>query len=243
MKFILGKKIEMSQIFRDNGEVVPVTLVQAGPCVVTQVKDKDRDGYIAVQVGYGKSRNVKKPQKGHNKGLGEFSYSKEFRYDRKKEEVPENLKVGQKITVATFEAGDIINVIGTSKGKGFQGVVRRHGFHGSPATHGHKDQLRMPGSIGATGPAKVFKGKKMPGRMGGGQITVQNLEIAQVNEDSNILAIKGAVPGPRNGFLIISGKGELVIAEAKAADDAKKEEVAPEKQPEAKKEEPKKEDK
>jgi len=154
MKFILGKKLEMSQIFKDDGTVVPVTKVKAGPCQVTQVRNKDKDGYIAFQVGFGEKKKLNKPESGHLKKLGNYRYLIEFREDEKAE-----LKKGDKITTAVFEIGDKVKVTGVSKGKGFQGVVRRHGFHGSPASHGHKDQLRMPGSIGATDPARVFPGK------------------------------------------------------------------------------------
>ncbi|NQU77498.1 50S ribosomal protein L3 [Candidatus Falkowbacteria bacterium] len=206
MKFILGKKLEMSQIFKDDGTVVPVTKVKAGPCQVTQVRNKDKDGYIAFQVGFGEKKKLNKPESGHLKKLGNYRYLIEFREDEKAE-----LKKGDKITTAVFEIGDKVKVTGVSKGKGFQGVVRRHGFHGSPASHGHKDQLRMPGSIGATDPARVFPGKRMPGRMGGGQVTVTNLEIAKVEPENNLIYIKGAVPGARNSLLRIVGLGEMKL--------------------------------
>jgi len=241
MKYILGKKLEMSQVFKESGQVTPVTLVKAGPCVVTQVKKEDKDGYCGVQVGFESAKKVNKAQKGHFKGLDGFKHVREFRY-KKKEELPEDLKTGAKIDVSTFQPGDKIIVSGISKGKGFQGVVRRHGFHGSPASHGHKDQLRMPGSIGATGPAKVFKGKKMPGRMGGEQVTVHNLEVVEVDQANNVLAIKGAVPGPRNGLITIYGPGELVTSQDKevkvveekpAATEQKSKEDAPSTKPES----------
>ena len=209
MKFIIGKKLEMTQVWRD-GNVVAVTKVQAGPCVVTQVKNNEKDGYLAVQIGFGekKEKNIKKPQKGHlKKSKTNSRYLREFRTDVSEK----NLKIGDKIDVSTFDNGDEIQVIGTSKGKGFQGVVKRHGFKGSKKTHGNKDQLRMPGSIGATGPAHVFKGTKMGGRMGGDRVTVKNLEVVDIDIKNNILLVKGAVPGARNGLILVCGKGELKL--------------------------------
>ncbi|TSC95664.1 MAG: large subunit ribosomal protein L3 [Parcubacteria group bacterium Athens1014_10] len=197
MKFILGKKIEMTQRFRENGEVVPLTLVKAGPCVIVQVKTKDKDGYQSVQIGFGEKKKINKALKGHLSDLGNFQYLKEFEVDNSE------FKKGDKIDVSTFQPGDKVIVSGTSKGKGFQGVVKRHGFHGSPKTHGHKDQLRMPGSIGSTGPQRVFKGVRMGGRMGGDRVTIKNLEIIEVLPEENIILLKGAVPGARNSLLEI----------------------------------------
>jgi len=208
MKFILAEKKEMTQKFADDGTVIPVTKVVAGPCVVTQLKDNQKDSYTAVQLGFGSKKNLGKSLKGHLKDLGNFRYLREFKIS---DDENKKLAVGNKLTVNIFQPGDIVKVTGVSKGKGFQGVVKRHGFHGSPATHGHKDQLRMPGSIGATGPAHVFKGKKMPGQMGGNQVTVTNLEVVEVDSKNNEVFIKGAVPGPRNNLLLISGVGDLVI--------------------------------
>ena len=223
MKFILGKKIEMTQIWRGE-EVVAVTKVQAGPCPVVQIKTKEKDGYEAVQIGFGekKEKNIKKPQKNHFKKLGNFRHVREFRCDE-----PEKIvKVGDGLDVSTFAVGDIIKVTGTSKGKGFQGVVKRHGFSGSKKTHGNKDQLRMPGSIGSTGPAHVFKGTRMAGRMGGERVTVANLEVVEVDLENNVLFIKGAVPGVRNSLVLIQGQGELKPVELKAqVDENKVEEV------------------
>ena len=207
----------MTQKFAEDGTVIPVTKVTAGPCFVVQRKNAKTDGYSAIQVGFGSTKNISKPVKGHIKDLGNFQYLKEFRVS---EEQLEKLKVGDKITVNTFNPGDIVKVTGQSKGKGFQGVVRRWGFHGSLATHGHKDQLRMPGSIGATGPAHVFKGTRMGGHMGDDQVTVTNLEIVSVEPETNTIFIKGAVTGARNNLLMISGKGEIIIAE-----DVKKEDI------------------
>lgn len=215
MKFILGKKLDMTQVWQE-GKVQAVTRIQAGPCLVVQVKTSEKDGYQAIQVGFGKrnEKNIKKPQRGHMKDLGGFKYLREFRITRiaannNTDSHELDLKRGDKIDVSIFAAGDNVKVAGISKGKGFQGVVKRHGFHGAPKSHGTKDQLRMPGSIGATGPAHVFKGKKMPGQMGGDQVTVAGLEIVEVDKDNNILLIKGAVPGARNGLLLIQGEGEL----------------------------------
>ncbi len=219
MKFILGKKLEMTQVWQGE-KVVPVTKVAAGTCVITQVKSEASDGYKALQVGFGvrKEKNINKPQKGHTKGLGNFAKLKEFRFEA--EEI-NNIKRGDKIDINSFAEGDKIQVVAVSKGKGFQGVVRRHGFKGSKKTHGNKDQLRMPGSIGATGPAHVFKGTRMAGRMGNDQVTVTNLEVIKLDLENNIIYIKGAVPGARNGLVMVAGAGELKVisapnAEAKA---------------------------
>ena len=197
MKFILAKKLEMSQVFRPDGTVVPVTLVQAGPCLVTQVKSDDADGYTAIQLGFLPKKNQAKPQAGHLKELEPVSILREFRVD----EAPQ-FKRGDKVEATLFAPGDKVQVTVISKGKGFQGVVKRHHFHGHPASHGHKDQLRMPGSIGAGGVQHVFKGMRMAGRMGNEQVTVKNLEIVEVR-DGGILAVKGAVPGARNSILEI----------------------------------------
>jgi large subunit ribosomal protein L3 len=205
MKFILGKKMQMTQVWA-NDKVMAVTPVLAGPCTVTQVKTKATDTYEALQVAYGnrKEKNIKKPQLGHFKAAGvKPTKVREFRAEVK------DAKVGDVITVSTFEAGDTIDVTGTSKGKGFQGVVKRHHFAGGRKSHGNKDQLRMGGSIGCKGPAHVFKNTRMPGRMGNERVTVKNLEIVKVDEENNILFIKGAVPGSINGFITIKGQGEL----------------------------------
>jgi large subunit ribosomal protein L3 len=197
MKFILAKKLEMSQVYADNGHVVPVTLVQAGPCVVTQVKGQEKDGYSAVQVGFLNAKRLNQPLEGHLKDLPKLRVLQEFRL----EEIGE-LKRGDIIEAAQFEKGETVDVTGVSKGRGFAGVVKRHGFKGGPASHGHKDQLRMPGSIGSGGVQKVFKGKKMAGHMGDSQVTVKNLQIVEIR-DGGVLAIKGAVPGARNSILKI----------------------------------------
>jgi len=233
MKFILGKKIGMSQLFDENGQVVPVTLIEAGPCWVSQIKTKEKDDYQSVQIGFEeiKERKVKKPQKGYFKKAGLTKY---FRYLR--EFKNGDLKVGDKIDVSIFSQGDIVKVSGISKGKGFQGVVKRHGFSGFPATHGTKHGLRAPGSIGSAFPERVFKGKKMAGRMGNERVTLQGLKVAQIDKENNLLAIKGAVPGRRGVLLEIVGIGEVK--------GVQEEEVAKEREREGKKkEEKKKEDK
>src|SRR3989344_5542647 len=187
MKFIIAKKLEMSQRFKEDGPVVPVTLLTAEPCQVTQVKNVDQDGYEAVQIGTEPDKHPNKPEAGHTKAAGQaFSVLKEFR-------VPSGaFKPGDVIDVGQFEPGDYVQVIGTSKGKGFQGVVNRHHFAGGPASHGHKDNLRMPGSIGAGGHQHVHLGQRMGGHMGDAQITVKNLEIVMVKPEANELWIKGA---------------------------------------------------
>lgn len=199
----------MTQVWRGD-DVVAVTRIQAGPCTVTQVKTLKKDGYTAVQLGFSerKEKNIPKAQKGHLKNLGNLRFLREFRVDN-----PE-VKRGDKIESNTFEVGDKIEVTGVSIGKGFQGVVKRHGFSGSKKTHGNKDQLRMPGSSGATGPAHVFKGMRMSGRMGGDQVTVKNLKVIEVDEVNNIISIKGALPGKRNSLVIIQGKGDLKVVAA-----------------------------
>lgn len=208
MKTILGEKLEMSQIFDKEGNVIPITLVKAIPNVVLQVKTKKKDGYEAIQVGFGtkQARNIKKPQKGHFKNLGNFRYTREFRMQfqvpSSKFQVP---NVGDKVDVSQFQEGDTVKVSGISKAKGFQGVVKRHGFHGAPATHGTKHAHREPGSIGATWPQRVIPGRRMAGRMGGERITTRNLKIAKVDAENNILAIKGAIPGRRGTLIEIRG--------------------------------------
>lgn len=208
MKFILGKKLAMSQIFRGD-EAIPVTVVKAGKCRIIQIRDSQKDGYQAVQIGFAEKNKQTKAVRGHLKGLGNFRYLREFRLKNAKS--ADDFKIGDEINVAVFKSGDKVEVTGNSKGKGFQGVVRRHGFHGSPKTHGHKDQLRMPGSIGATEPARVFKGTRMAGRMGQDQITVKNLEIIEIDEANDLLKIKGAIPGARGTLLLISGEGVMEI--------------------------------
>ena len=221
MKFIIGKKIEMTQVWQDE-TVVAVTKVKAAPCTVVQIKNIKKDGYTAVQLGFGvrKEKNIKKPQKGHFKKLGNFAKLREFRLSA---EEAAKLKTGDMIDIGSFVSGDKIQVTSTSKGKGFQGVVKRYGFKGTKKTHGNKDQLRMPGSIGATGPAHVFKGTRMGGRMGGDRVTIKNLEVAGVDLENNILFVKGPVSGARNSLVLVSGEGELKLVESEKveSDDEK----------------------
>jgi len=221
MKFILGTKLSMTQVWNDD-KVVAVTPVLATPCVVAQVKTKTRDGYEAVQLACGsrKAKNIKKPQLGHVKNLDiKPAHLREFRV-----EDTAAFKVGDTVSVETFSAGDSINVIGVSKGKGFQGVVKRHHFAGFRKTHGNKDQERMGGSVGPKGPAHIFKGTRMGGRMGGDRVTTTNLEVISVDSENNIIFVKGAVPGAINGLVTIIGKGDIKLNLRKEA--AK--EVAPE---------------
>ncbi|MEK7114673.1 MAG: 50S ribosomal protein L3 [Patescibacteria group bacterium] len=203
MAFILGKKLKMSQIWKDD-EVIPVTLIQAGPITITQIRTKEKDGYEAVQVGFGtkKLKNIKKPQQGQFKNLGNFQYVKEFK-PTTNDQRPTTYKVGDILDVSQFQDGDKAKVSGLNKGKGFQGVVKRHGFGGGPKTHGQKNRHRAPGSIGATAPQRVMPGRKMAGRMGQERITVKNLEIAGIDKENSILMIKGAVPGTRGTLLEI----------------------------------------
>ncbi len=198
----------MTQVFLSTGEVVPVTRVVAGPCQVVQVKTQEKENATALQIGIGnaKSFRVKKPQAGHLKDLEMSAALKDFGIEK-----VDGIERGDIITVETFGTGDKVSVIGTSKGKGFAGVVKRHHFRGAPASHGHKHDLRAPGSIGAGGVQRVFKGMRMAGRMGGERVTVKNLEIVEVHPATNELYIKGAVPGGRNALLMISGEGELKI--------------------------------
>ncbi|MBU1102881.1 50S ribosomal protein L3 [Patescibacteria group bacterium] len=206
MRFILAKKLQMAQIFDSEGKAVPVTLVQAGPCFVTQVKSKDtKDGYSAVQIAFGEIKHINKPKEGHlSKIKNEKLKMKNFgKYLREFRIANSEMKLGDEIKADIFKEGDEVKVIGISKGKGFAGVVKRHGFAGGPASHGQKDRLRAPGSIGSTFPERVLKGKRMAGRMGGERVTVEGLTVAKVDAENNIIAIKGAVPGNRGQLLEI----------------------------------------
>jgi large subunit ribosomal protein L3 len=199
MPGLLGKKVGMTHLFGERGRIVPVTVIQAGPCVVTQLRTLPLDGYQAVQVGYGEARQLTKPKLGHLKGLGKLRHLREFRTGD-----PSSYEVGQKLDVTLFEEGEVVNVTSRSKGRGFQGTVRRHGFAGGPKTHGQKDRHRAPGSIGGTTfPGRVMKGKKMAGHMGNRQVTVRGLKVERVDTDRNLLLIRGAVPGARNQLLSV----------------------------------------
>ena len=216
MKGLLGVKIGMTQVFDDSGVVTPVTIVKAGPCYVTQIKTTDTDGYNAVQVGFGdiKDKRLTGGQKGHlgllktdkkhaqRKQIDGMSAVRHLREFRTKEAA--NYEIGQTLTVEQFATGDLIDVTGKTKGRGFAGVVKRHGFGGGIRTHGQSDRWRAPGSIGSTSSVgHVFKGKKMPGRMGNERLTAQNLQVVLIDSEKNLLAIKGSVPGAKGGLLII----------------------------------------
>jgi large subunit ribosomal protein L3 len=213
MKFILGKKISMSQVFLPNGESVAVTRVQAGPCPIVQVKAKGQGNNTAVQIGYDERRafRMKKPQAGHLKDLPSLAELQDFSVEK-----TDGLTRGDLVTVDTFAVGDFVNVVGTSKGKGFAGVVKRHHFKGAPKSHGHKHDLRAPGSIGAGGVQRVFKGMRMAGRMGGERVTVKNLEVIAINPTENELVIKGAVPGARGSIVSITAPGDLKVQKSAA---------------------------
>ncbi|MDO5655935.1 MAG: 50S ribosomal protein L3 [Flavobacteriaceae bacterium] len=204
MSGIIGKKIAMTSLFDENGRNIPCTIIEAGPCVVTQVRTQEKDGYESVQLGFDdkKESNVGKAMQGHFKKAGTTPKHKlvEFYGD-----FVNNMSLGQEVTVSLFNEGEYVDVTGTSKGKGFQGVVKRHGFGGvGQASHGQHNRLRAPGSIGAgSDPSRVFKGMKMAGQMGNAKVTVQNLQVLKVDEEKNLLIVKGAIPGPKNSYVII----------------------------------------
>jgi large subunit ribosomal protein L3 len=202
VKAILGRKVGMTQVFNEHGEAVPVTVLEAGPCYVTQVKTLDQDQYPAVQLGFEevKPQRLSGGEKGHlaRNELPALRRLREFRVG------DEEVEEGQRILVDVFEVGDRVDVVGISKGRGFAGVVKRYGFGGGPKTHGQSDRQRAPGSIGACAyPGRVWKGKRMPGRMGGVRVTAQNLQVEVVDPERNLLAVRGSVPGARGGLLII----------------------------------------
>ena len=201
MKAIIGKKVGMTQIFDENGYVIPVTVIEAGPCTVAQVKSVDTDGYNAVQLGFGeiKDKHINKPEKGHfaKSKLAAKKHLREFRVETA------DVKVGDEVKADVFTAGDKIDVQGTTKGKGFQGVIKRHGQSRGPMGHGSMYH-RRPGSMGSTStPGRVFKGKKLPGHMGVQTVTIQNLDVVRVDMDKNVLLVKGSVPGPKGAILKI----------------------------------------
>jgi large subunit ribosomal protein L3 len=212
LKGLLGIKLGMSQVFDEAGVVTPVTIIQAGPCYVTQIKTEETDGYTAVQVGFQetKERRLTRGQLGHlgrlakgkrkkDDGIPPVRHLREFRTKN-----TADYEVGQELTVDQFEIGDRVDVVGTTKGRGFTGVVKRYGFRGGPKTHGQSDRHRAPGSIGATsGTAHVFKGKKMPGRSGNERHTAQNLQVVRIDSDKNLIAIKGSIPGSKGGLVVI----------------------------------------
>ncbi|MGH2368750.1 MAG: 50S ribosomal protein L3 [Chloroflexota bacterium] len=199
---LLGRKVGMTQVFDESGQVVPVTVIQAGPCWVTQVKTQDSDGYGAVQVGFEESRRLNSPERGHTAKAGTpaLRHLREWRVAD-----PSVYELGQRLDVSIFTPGERVAVVGTSKGKGFQGVVKRHGFRGGPKTHGQSDRHRAPGSIGAgTTPGRVLKGTRMAGRMGHDRVTVKNLLVVRADPGRNLLLVRGAVPGPREALVMVS---------------------------------------
>ena len=201
-RFILGKKVGMTSIYSEGGQQFPATVIEAGPCYVSQVKTDENDGYNAVQIGYVFDKKANKPKVNHFKknNCDPMRYSKEFRIEKNEE-----LKLGEKIDLNIFSLGELVSVTGTSKGKGFAGVMKRHGFGGGRASHGKNSVMRKPGSVGAgADPSRIWKGKKMPGRYGGDQVTVKNLEVIKIDIENNLLFIKGAVPGSNNNLVSIT---------------------------------------
>ena len=197
---LIGRKLGMTQIFDESGVVHPVTVIECGPNVITQVKSADTDGYEAVQLGFGIDKRLTKPEQGHRKSSG---YMSRTLREVKADDVSE-YEVGQVLKADTFNTGELVDITGTSKGRGFQGGVKRHGFAGGSKTHGQSDRWRAPGSIGSSAtPGRVFKGLKMAGHMGVDKVTVQNLKVLRVDVDRNILLVQGSVPGPNNGTVMI----------------------------------------
>ena len=200
---IIGRKIGMTQLFQGNGEVVPVTAIEAGPCTVTQIKNKAKDGYDAIQLGFEKAKHLNAPESGHLKGLDKIRYLREF-----EAEDIESAKLGDKVDVGILKPGDLVDISGVSKGKGFAGVVKRHHFAGGPKTHGQSDRHRAPGAIGSTTfPGRVLKGKRMAGHMGNSRVTLRNLRIIESDPTRNLLLVKGAIPG-NNGRLLVIRKAK-----------------------------------
>jgi large subunit ribosomal protein L3 len=196
---LLGQKVGMTRLFDERGEVVPVTVIEAGPCYVTQIKTVANDGYNALQIGFGLRKRLTKPQRGHLKDLPPLRHLRELRTDD-----VDRYKVGQKLDASLFEVGEVVDVIASSKGRGFAGVMKRHGFSGGPASHGQSDRQRAPGAIGASNtPGWVRKGMRMPGHMGAHRVTVHHLRVVMVDPERNLLAVSGGVPGATKGVLLI----------------------------------------
>ena len=217
MKGILGKKVGMTQVFDESGEVIPVTIIEAGPCFVTQKKTGEQDGYAAIQLGFEevKPKRLTQPQKGHlqRNNLPPLRHLREIRMS---EGELEDYEEGQKISIGIFEVGEIVDVVGISKGRGFTGVMKRYGFGGGPKTRGQSDRQRSPGSIGqGTTPGRVYKGKRMPGRMGNQRVSAQSLQVVLVDPQRNLLAVKGSVPGARNGLLLIKEARKTALTKKK----------------------------
>jgi len=199
LRGLIGRKIGMTQVFTEGGTVEAVTAIEAGPCTVTQIKSVDKEGYNAVQLGFGEAKRLNSPERGHLGKLGLFKHLREFRV-----EDTSDIELGHRIDVSSFQPGDLVDVIGVSKGKGFAGTVKRYHFAGGPKTHGQSDRHRAPGSIGAgTDPGRVLKGQKMAGHMGNRRVTVKRIKVVKADPDRNLLLVGGAVPGARNGLLEI----------------------------------------
>ncbi len=217
MKGILGKKVGMSQVFDEKGNAVSVTVIEAGPCIVTQIKTKEKDGYKSVQLGFSEAKKLNKPAEGHLKklkvknekflqqGSGQVKI-KDLREIRVEKNELSGVQAGDKVMVDIFKKGELVKITGITKGKGFAGTIKRHGFSRGPKTHGSHN-IRQPGSIGAMFPERVFKGKKLPGRMGTNQLTINNLKVVKVDKENNLLAVEGSVPGPKKGLLLIRSEG------------------------------------
>ena len=196
---LLGKKVGMTQIFNGKGEIIPVTVLEVGPCFVTQIKSSEEDGYSAIQMGFGETRRLNKPERGHLKQTPSLKYLREVRTGN-----IANFQVGQKLNVSLFNVGDLVDVSGVSKGKGHAGVVKRYHFKGGPKTHGQSDRLRRGGSSGGTTtPGRVLKGLRMAGQLGNKNATVLNIEVVRVDQERNLLAVKGTVPGAKGGLLFV----------------------------------------
>ena len=197
---LIGRKLGTTHIFKGDGALVEVSAIEAGPCFVTQIKTEDKDGYNSVQLGFGGVKRLNSPQRGHLKGVGRLlKHLREFEADD-----PSSIKVGQKVDVSILKPGDRVDIVGTSKGKGFAGVVKRHHFRGGPKTHGQSDRQRAPGSVGGTTfPGRVWKGTRMAGHLGNSRVTVRNLEVVLADPARNLLLVKGAIPGAVNGLLLI----------------------------------------
>ncbi len=208
---LIGKKLEQSQRFNEKGQRLPVTVIEAGPCNVVQIKTREKDGYTALQVGFGirPEKNTTKPEIGHIKKAGINKFPRFLREIKVNEGKISSFKVGDVITVEKiFTVGDTVDIVGTSRGKGFTGVVKRHHFKGGPRTHGQSDRERAPGSIGqTTTPGRVYKGKRMAGRSGSNRVTVKNLKVVEINKETNRLIVSGVIPGTKNGFVTISKTG------------------------------------
>jgi large subunit ribosomal protein L3 len=206
MKALLGTKIGMTQLISEDGKAVPVTIIKAGPVTVTQVKTVETDGYNAVQVGFELGKNLSKAVAGHLKAANVTpKYIREFRVT----DTSEELTVGNTIDVTAFELGDVVDATGTSKGKGFAGTIKRHNFERHKKSHGGKGNVRKPGSIGSMYPQKVFKGKRMAGRMGHDQVTVKNLVVSYIDVENNLIGLKGAIPGPKRGLIVINALAKI----------------------------------